>query len=383
MNHSFYPAMLCLEDSTYFKGWSLTDSINCLGEVVFNTGMTGYQEIITDPSYSGQIITFTYPEIGNTGFNNEDNESNKIHAAGIILKNLCLHDSSWRSQVSFVDYLLKYEVPHIFGIDTRALTKHLRNKGVMNGSISTKFLDMGALQKMIKLSPVMEGLDLVQKVTTEYQYTWDSNSSSKFYYSHLDYKLKQSLRSPSIINIVVIDFGVKHNILSRLSKQGCNIEIIPAKSQMSNILALKPDGILLSNGPGDPSILGYAINTVRELIYKTNIPIFGICMGHQILSLALGGLTFKLRFGHRGLNHPTGLNQKAEITSQNHGFAVNLTHNLAEVTHFNLNDLTIAGILHTSKPVFSVQYHPEASPGPHDSDYLFSSFVRLVRLVKD
>ena len=383
MNDSFYPAILYLEDGTHFKGWSLINSINCLGEVVFNTGMTGYQEIITDPSYSGQIINFTYPEIGNTGLNDEDNESSNIHAVGIILKNFCRYPSNWRSQISFMDYVLKYKIPHIFGIDTRSLTQHLRNHGVMNGCISTKIFDFSTLQNLILVSPTMIGLDLVKKVTTKNSYAWNSNIVPRFNVSHLDYKLNLSPSNVFSVNIVVIDFGVKYNILSRLSKRGCNIQIMPANSNINTILAAEPDGILLSNGPGDPSVVSYGVCLVRDLIHVTNIPIFGICMGHQILSLALGANTFKLRFGHRGLNHPAGINQKAEITSQNHGFAVDFTYDLAQVTHFNLNDLTIAGILHVHKPVFSVQYHPEASPGPHDSDYLFGAFVKLVHLIKE
>lgn len=383
MNDSFYPAILYLEDGTHFKGWSLINSINCLGEVVFNTGMTGYQEIITDPSYSGQIINFTYPEIGNTGLNDEDDESRNIHAAGIVLKNFCRYPSNWRSQITFVDYILKYKIPHIFGIDTRSLTKHLRNQGVMNGCISTKIFDLSALKNLILVSPSMQGLDLVKKVTAKYSYTWSPSLVPRFNFSHLDCKLNFSPRNLSSINIVVVDFGVKYNILSRLSKRGCNVQVVPASSDINTILAAEPDGILLSNGPGDPSVVSYGVCLVRDLIRVTNIPIFGICMGHQILSLALGANTFKLRFGHRGLNHPAGVNQKTEITSQNHGFAVNLTYELAQVTHFNLNDLTIAGILHANKPIFSVQYHPEANPGPHDSDYLFGAFIKLVHLIKE
>nr|YP_010985871.1 carbamoyl-phosphate synthase arginine-specific small subunit [Grateloupia asiatica]WOL36789.1 carbamoyl-phosphate synthase arginine-specific small subunit [Grateloupia asiatica] len=383
MNDSFYPAILYLEDGTHFKGWSLINSINCLGEVVFNTGMTGYQEIMTDPSYSGQIINFTYPEIGNTGLNDEDDESRNIHAAGIVLKNFCRYPSNWRSQITFVDYILKYKIPHIFGIDTRSLTKHLRNQGVMNGCISTKIFDLNALKNLILVSPSMQGLDLVKKVTAKYSYIWSPSLVPRFNFSHLDCKLNFSLRNLPSINIVVVDFGVKYNILSRLSKRGCNVQVVPASSDINTILAAEPDGILLSNGPGDPSVVSYGVCLVRDLIRVTNIPIFGICMGHQILSLALGANTFKLRFGHRGLNHPAGVNQKTEITSQNHGFAVDLTYELAQVTHFNLNDLTIAGILHANKPVFSVQYHPEANPGPHDSDYLFGAFIKLVHLIKD
>lgn len=382
MRHTSYPTILFLEDGTRYNGWSYTNSLLSIGEVVFNTGMTGYQEIITDPSYTGQIITFTYPEIGNTGINSEDHESNKIHVKGIIAKNICCEPSSWRNRKSFIEYILDNQIPHIFGIDTRALTKHLRNLGVMNGCISSKILDEKILKNMIKEFPNMEGTNLASLVTTKEKYELTISPTNNRLYSHLNYKTY--IKHKKSIHIAVIDFGVKYNILSRLMNYGCNITVLPATSTYNTIRSLKPDGILLSNGPGDPSTMTDSINNIKLLIESVNIPIFGICMGHQILSLALGGTTFKLKFGHRGLNHPTGLNQKAEITSQNHGFAVKidsiLSKNLA-ITHFNLNDFTIAGIIHKDKPIFSVQYHPEASPGPHDSDYLFYHFINLIKLM--
>lgn len=386
MDDQCYPATLILEDGTKYHGWSLKNSIHSLGEVVFNTGMTGYQEIITDPSYTGQMIIFTYPEIGNTGINKEDNESNTIYIKGIIAKNICNQPSNWRNEIPFNEYILKNDIPHIFGIDTRALTKHLRYKGVMNGCISNKTLDENAIINMIQELPKMEGLDLISKVTTKEIYTLEKLTNIHkpgINYSHLNNKI--NTKHSTTFNIVVLDFGVKYNILSRLISYGCNINILPANSTYKNIMKFSPDGVLLSNGPGDPSAMTNIIHNVKELIELTDIPIFGICMGHQILSLALGGKTFKLKFGHRGINHPTGLNQKAEITSQNHGFAVNsksITQDNLKITQLNLNDITVAGLIHKNKPIFSVQYHPEASPGPHDCDYLFYHFIHLIKSIK-
>nr|QCI09007.1 Carbamoyl phosphate synthase small subunit [Inkyuleea mariana] len=386
MANIFYPAILCLEDGTSYKGWSFIDTIISSGEIVFNTGMTGYQEIMTDPSYSGQMITFTYPELGNTGLNDQDNESDIIHINGIIAKNICLYPSNWRNRISLREYLLNHNIPHIFGIDTRALTKHLRISGVMNGCISSQVLDKALVIQRIKSTPIMQGLDLVNQVMTQNSYYLTNIDKKQSIYSHLDHKTDN--KHGISLNIVIIDFGVKYNIISRLLSYGCNVHILPATSTYDIIRSYKPDGILLSNGPGDPSVINYAIKTIKQLVLYANIPIFGICMGHQILNLALGATTFKLKFGHRGLNHPSGMNQKSEITSQNHGFAVERSsiqsfNKSIKITHFNLNDLTIAGILHTNKPIFSVQYHPEASPGPHDSDYLFSYFITLIKLVKN
>nr|YP_009293916.1 carbamoyl-phosphate synthase arginine-specific small subunit [Ahnfeltia plicata]AOM65604.1 carbamoyl-phosphate synthase arginine-specific small subunit [Ahnfeltia plicata]UAT97141.1 carbamoyl-phosphate synthase arginine-specific small subunit [Ahnfeltia plicata]UAT97346.1 carbamoyl-phosphate synthase arginine-specific small subunit [Ahnfeltia plicata] len=375
-----YPTKLLLEDGTQYKGWSLNNSMISIGEVVFNTGMTGYQEIMTDPSYSGQIVAFTYPELGNTGINNEDSESDQVHVKGIIAKNICFFPSNWRNKLSLAEYLQQNNIIHIFGIDTRALTKHLRNSGAMNGCISSSILDTGILQKRLKLSPTMVGLDLVKEVTTLNSYTWIPNQPA--IYSHIRYKTNKFNKKS--LTIVVVDFGVKHNILNRLYHHGCSVQVVPAISNSASILKYKPDGILLSNGPGDPSVVTYGIATVQELL-KTNVPIFGICMGHQVLSLALGAKTFKLKFGHRGLNHPVGLNKRVEITSQNHGFAVkatSLSNEIVQITHLNFNDITIAGIVHKHKPIFSVQYHPEANPGPHDSDYLFTHFIKVAEMIK-
>jgi len=387
MTYNLYPSILLLEDGIQYNGWSFSVLNNSIGEVVFNTGMTGYQEVMTDPSYLGQIVAFTYPELGNTGFNDEDYESKHIQVSGIIAKNICRHPSNWRKQVSLSHYLLQHNIPHIFGIDTRALSKYLRIRGVMKGGIFYNNLNFSVSSyiEQIKYAPSIKGLDLVSQATISSVYKINpsqSNFSLKSY-SYLSYKTDNNLGKN--LNVVVIDLGVKYNILSRLLNYGCNLYILPAMSTYFDILSYKPDGILLSNGPGDPSVVTYMIKTIRMLVNLTNIPIFGICMGHQLLSLALGGKTFKLKFGHRGLNHPSGTYKKVEITSQNHGFVVSsksFSEDVCSITHFNLNDSTVAGIIHESKPLFSVQYHPEASPGPHDSEYLFMHFVQVMKDIK-
>nr|QCI05945.1 Carbamoyl phosphate synthase small subunit [Delesseria sanguinea] len=385
MLNIFYPAVLCLDDGSIYKGWSFFKSFTSFGEIVFNTGMTGYQEIVTDPSYSGQMVVFTYPEIGNTGLNHKDSESNLIHIKGIIAKNICLNPSNWRATISIKEYMLNKRIPHIFGLDTRALTRSLRVKGVMTGYISNKILlvdNWNLLKKIVNL-------DLVKRVTTSKIFHLKNKDNSC--YNYLNCAINKDKITNKRICIVLIDFGVKNNILLRLLSYGCNLYILPATTNYKEILRYKPDGIILSNGPGNPSNVSYSIDTIKKLICYSNLPIFGICMGHQLLSLALGASTFKLKFGHRGLNHPSGLNQYSEITSQNHGFAVSLDDlwknfifkkNNIEITHFNLNDLTIGGILYHDKPIFSVQYHPEASPGPHDSDYLFKCFIQLISLIQ-
>ncbi|ASN78675.1 carbamoyl-phosphate synthase arginine-specific small subunit (chloroplast) [Porphyra umbilicalis] len=372
------PAVLVLEDGTYYKGWSFQteQSKVTIGEVVFNTGMTGYQEIITDPSYFQQIVTFTYPEIGNTGINSQDIESQTISIKGLVAKNICKISSSWRQQESLIQYLNRYQIPFIFGIDTRSLTQYLRRSGTMNGCISNRNLNRTYLQQKLSKFPSMTGLDLIPNVTTNIIYNWDEKSLPTWYLA--DRNREKLSCQP---RVVVIDFGVKFNILRRLATLGCEIIVMPALTPMEDILSYNPDGILLSNGPGDPSAVNYGIQTVKELLNQ-NIPIFGICMGHQILNLALEGKTFKLKFGHRGINHPSGLKQQVEITSQNHGFAVDLQSVLAsslQVTHFNLNDTTVAGIGRSRSPYFSVQYHPESSPGPHDADYLFEYFLEIMK----
>nr|YP_010726637.1 carbamoyl phosphate synthase small subunit [Hypnea edeniana]WCH54654.1 carbamoyl phosphate synthase small subunit [Hypnea edeniana]WDY85112.1 carbamoyl phosphate synthase small subunit [Hypnea edeniana] len=383
MKQKNYPAMLLLEDGTQYYGWSLLNSIQSIGEVVFNTGITGYQEIITDPSYAEQIIIFTYPEIGNTGINEEDNEAKTIYIKGIIAKNLCHQPSNWRHNTNFADYLMQKKIPHIFGIDTRALTKHLRNNGVMNGYITNQIFNTQMIEEIIQTSSRMTKNTLIDKVTTKHLYRLKYHQKKPKTYSHLNKKI--DVNNHQTFHIAVIDLGVKQNILSQLINRGCSITILPANSNYDTIKELQVDGILLSNGPGDPSSMINIINNIKDIIDFCHIPIFGICMGHQILSLALGGQTFKLKFGHRGLNHPAGMNQKAEITSQNHGFAVKFNSSLSKqlaISHFNLNDSTIAGIIHKDKPIFSVQYHPEASPGPHDSEYLFNHFIYLIEQSK-
>nr|YP_009332598.1 carbamoyl-phosphate synthase small chain [Membranoptera weeksiae]AHZ94612.1 carbamoyl-phosphate synthase small chain [Membranoptera weeksiae] len=388
MLNIFYPAVLSLDDGSIYKGWSFFKYFTSYGEIVFNTGMTGYQEIVTDPSYSGQMVVFTYPEIGNTGFNHIDSESNFIHVKGIIAKNICLHPSNWRTTTSIKEYILNKQIPHIFGLDTRALTRNLRMKGVMTGYISNKVLvidNWSVLKRIVNL-------DLVKQVTTSNIFHLKQKNNYSFnLLTYLNCRIGQDKIIDKGICIVLINFGVKNNIVLRLLSYGCNIYILPATTNYTEILKYKPDGIILSNGPGNPSNLSYSINTIKKIIYYSNIPIFGICMGHQLLSLALGACTFKLKFGHRGLNHPSGLHQYSEITSQNHGFAVSLDNmmknsilknKIIKITHLNLNDLTIGGILHNNKPIFSVQYHPEASPGPHDSDYLFKCFIELISLIK-
>lgn len=383
MQALYYPAILYLEDGKYFKGWSFNSKWFSMGEVVFNTGMTGYQEIMTDPSYANQIIVFTYPEIGNTGVNLYDCESKSIYIKGIVSKNLCDLPSNWRSNSSLKAYILDFNIPHIFGIDTRALTKHLRKYGVMNGCISSKILSLIKIKDLLVLKylHISRKVDLIHSVTTKEIYNWTSKYDSIKYDCYMNNIISDNKK---LFNITVVDFGVKHNILLRLSVYGCKVTILPAYSTIYEVLKSKPDGILLSNGPGDPSDIIYAHRVIKQLIDFTNIPIFGICMGHQLLSSAIGGSTFKLKFGHRGLNHPSGIQQNVEVTSQNHGFAVNIDAiNSSNITHKNLNDLTIAGIRYLNKPIFSVQYHPEASPGPHDSDYLFDTFIKLIVEIKD
>lgn len=384
MNMNIFESILLLEDGSKYKGWSFFNNFQTIGEIVFNTGMTGYQEIITDPSYYGQIMTFTYPEIGNTGLNNEDYESSSIHVKGIVAKDICTYPSNWRSNFSLPEYLKEYNIPHIFGIDTRSLTKHLRKYGVMQAIVSSGFGQKILYENLLNY-PKINGFNLSNYVTVDKVYYINKlqnlNGKNSSYFS-----LKNVLKN-NHFNIVLIDFGVKYNIIYRLLSYGCNVYILPSTSTYETISSYKPDGILLSNGPGNPEELQFAINTVKKLIFFANLPIFGICMGHQILNIALEAKTFKLKFGHRGLNHPSGDGQISEITSQNHGFAVHIDSyikfkNLIKVTHLNLNDLTLAGISHLSKPIFSVQYHPEASPGPHDSDHLFKYFIKLISITK-
>nr|YP_009297054.1 carbamoyl-phosphate synthase arginine-specific small subunit [Ceramium japonicum]AOM66397.1 carbamoyl-phosphate synthase arginine-specific small subunit [Ceramium japonicum] len=386
MKFHLFNSILVLEDGFQYKGWSFLDQFEAIGEIVFNTGMTGYQEIITDPSYYHQIVLFTYPEIGNTGINDIDYESNSLHIKGIVAKEFCLYPNNWRNSISLPEYLIKYKIPHIFGIDTRSLAKHIRDKGVMKAIISMK-CEYELLYNKVTQYIGINSINLANYVTVKKTYHLQSTINNAFIDSYLNSKILKSSAVLYKFNVVLIDFGVKFNIVSRLLNYGCNIHILPANTSYNKILSYQPDGILLSNGPGNPSMLNFPINTIRQLVMFAKIPIFGICMGHQILSLALQAETFKLKFGHRGLNHPSGNMQISEITSQNHGFAVNLESSLefqkaVQITHFNLNDSTVAGFFHKNKPIFSVQYHPEASPGPHDSDYLFRYFINLMVCVK-
>jgi carbamoyl-phosphate synthase small subunit len=372
------PALLVLADGTAFRGWSFGAPGTAIGEVVFNTGMTGYQEVITDPSYSGQIVTFTYPELGNTGVNPEDEESSHPHVKGAIARNICHRPSNWRSTQSLPDYLKQHHIPGIYGIDTRALTRKLRSLGAMNGGISTEFLDPADLLMRVQEAPSMAGLNLVKGVTTAETYEWSTPTDALWEFR------ASTPRQGEQFTVVALDFGVKRNILRRLASYGCRVIVVPANTSVETILSHNPDGIFLSNGPGDPAANTDGVETVKALL-GVDKPLFGICMGHQILGLSLGGESFKLKFGHRGLNQPAGLRQRIEITSQNHGFAIaeaSLPEAEVEITHLNLNDQTVAGLRHKTLPMFSVQYHPEASPGPHDADYLFEQFVKAMRAAK-
>ncbi|MEM7594381.1 MAG: glutamine-hydrolyzing carbamoyl-phosphate synthase small subunit [Cyanobacteria bacterium P01_A01_bin.83] len=367
------PALLVLADGTTYHGWSFGAASTAIGEVVFNTGMTGYQEVLTDPSYSGQIITFTYPELGNTGVNAHDEESEKIQAKAVIARNITYRPSNWRSTSSLPEYLQSQNIPGIYGIDTRSLTRKLRDYGAINGGVSTEILNPERLLNLVQQAPDMAGLNLVKEVTTAEVYQWSESTNAEWEFA------AEESQSDSL-TVVAIDFGIKRNILRRLASYGCKVIVVPANTPSAEILAHNPDGIFLSNGPGDPAAVTEGIATTKELL-SAGKPTFGICMGHQILGLSLGADTFKLKFGHRGLNQPAGLQKQIEITSQNHGFAIAEASLGAdvEITHLNLNDRTVAGLQHKTLPFFSVQYHPEASPGPHDADYLFEKFVQMMR----
>ena len=367
-------AKLVLSNGFIFSGFSFGTSGTAVGEIVFNTGMTGYQEVITDPSYYGQILTFTYPEIGNTGINTEDSESN-ISVKGIIVRNYSSNISNWRSVKNFNEWLVEKNIIGLYGIDTRALVKILRSNGSMNGVLTSEDRTVESCLKIIHETPKMEGLNLSKVVSTKQQYLWRNPSETDF-----DVRNKYS-QNPNKLKVVAIDFGIKKSILNRLVSHGCEILVLPSGASLNDVLSSKPDGILFSNGPGDPASVTEGIELARSLIENGEIPMFGICLGHQIFGLALGCSTYKLTFGHRGLNHPCGKNNQIEITSQNHGFAIDpnsLPEDIVKITHYNLNDNTVAGLEVTNKPIFSVQYHPEAGPGPHDSDYLFKKFVSLM-----
>ncbi len=368
-------AILALEDGTVFEGRSFGAPTQASGEVVFNTSITGYQEVFTDPSYAGQIVVLTYPQIGNYGANREDSESVRPFIEGLIVREISPLASNWRSEEEANRFLEKNGIPIAAEIDTRALVRHLRNRGVMRGVLSGTGGDPGELVERARAIPSMAGLDLATRVSTSESYNWVQGVDACSPSEHIG--TAQAARH----HVVAYDFGIKRNILRRLCHVGARVTVVPALTTAEDVLALKPDGIFLSNGPGDPEPLTYQIEQIRKLIGRK--PIFGICLGQQVLGLALGGKTYKLKFGHRGANHPVlnRITDRVEITSHNHGFAVDpdsLNANEIELTHVNLNDDTLEGFRHRSEPVFCVQYHPEAAPGPHDSHYLFDDFIKLI-----
>lgn len=366
---SYRKAILALADGRVFKGYGFGAEGEGIGEVVFNTSMTGYQEILTDPSYCGQLVTMTYPLIGNTGVNDEDLESTRPFLSGFIAREYTDDPSNWRASGSLDVYLKRDGIVGIQGIDTRALTKHIRDRGAVQGIISTVDLDEKRLARRAAEAPGLIGRDLVKEVSCDKSYEWAEGSWN----SHDS--------RPNSFKVAVYDFGVKRNILRRLVDVGCAVTVVPAQTRARDILSMDPDGIVLSNGPGDPEGVPYAIEAVRSLIGKK--PIMGICLGHQILGLAMNGKTYKLKFGHHGGNQPVMdlTTKKVEITAQNHGFAVDVDSigSEMELTHLNLNDRTVEGMRHRRLPIFSIQYHPEASPGPHDAGYLFNRFVEMMK----
>jgi len=376
-------AILALEDGRIFRGQGHGHPGECQGEVVFNTSLTGYQEIATDPSYAGQIVVLTNPQIGNYGTNKADNEAARPYIEGLIVREFSAISSNWRSEQVTDEYLERYSVPVLADIDTRALVRHLRNHGVMRGVISTETSDADALVARARSIRKMDGTDLARVVSTKSSYEFDASDPRSQMgdslltegFIHRDAPLWKTL------HVAAYDFGIKQNILRMLAREGCRVTVVPAETTSEQVLALKPDGVFLSNGPGDPEPVDYAVRAIRQMMGR--VPVFGICLGHQLCGLALGGRTYKLKFGHHGGNHPVRNNTtgKVEITAHNHNFAVDpdsINANEVELTHVDLNDQTLEGLRHKTLPLFSVQYHPEAAPGPHDSHYLFRDFRKLM-----
>jgi carbamoyl-phosphate synthase small subunit len=374
-------AYLALEDGRIFKGRSLGADGEKSGEIVFNTSMSGYQEILTDPSYCGQMVTMTYPLIGNYGINEEDVESERVQVRAFLIREYQEYPSNWRSRTSLAHYLMTNNIPGIEGIDTRALTRHIRLAGAMKAAISTADLDPKSLVEKARSGPDMVGQDLVREVTCSAPMVWRNGRPAPIAGGIEDFNWPEESGK---WRVVAMDYGVKYNILRSLERRGCTIVILPANASSEAIERLNPDGLFLSNGPGDPAAVTYAVDTIADQVGRR--PVFGICLGHQLIGLALGGRTFKLKFGHRGGNQPVKdlATDKVEITSQNHGFCVDMASldpDEVELSHVNLNDGTLEGLTHKKLPLFSVQYHPEASPGPHDATYLFDRFLDMMRRV--